>query len=77
MNKISPFAEEPTQADADRIVDILFPSHFTHKKEEWNAEKYIYIHSNTPESEIPRVETQAQECFYEYAYHETDGISKG
>jgi hypothetical protein len=42
MNKGPPFAEEPTQADADRIVDILFPSHFTDKKEEWNAEKFIF-----------------------------------
>jgi phage/plasmid-associated DNA primase len=42
MNKRPPFAEEPTQADADRIVDILFPSHFTDKKEEWNADKFIF-----------------------------------
>ena len=34
--------ESPTQADSERIVDILFPSFFTSDETLWNDEKHIY-----------------------------------
>lgn len=36
------FAEDPTRADAERVVDILFPSFFTDDESQWDAEKYVF-----------------------------------
>ena len=35
-------SETPTQADAERIVDIFFPSFFTSDKDKWDSTKHIY-----------------------------------
>jgi hypothetical protein len=34
--------DSPTQADAERIVDILFPSFFTSEEDKWDDAKHIY-----------------------------------
>jgi phage/plasmid-associated DNA primase len=42
-NKRPLFAEEPEQADARRIIDLLFRSSFTNDESLLDAEKYIYM----------------------------------